>query len=115
MKVFFTPSPKVTEPTASPKVTEPTATPNVTELAPSPEPAVTDTTEPTADIVYFGDIDCNGVIDVTDLTTLAIALVENEPLSGISAKNADVTHNGTVDLADLATLRQYLSKKIEKF
>ena len=62
-----------------------------------------------------GDVDCSGKVDLTDLTTLAISLVDNEPLFNMMEKNADVTGDGKVDLADLATLRQYLSKKITEF
>ena len=61
-----------------------------------------------------GDINLDGKVDVTDLSTLALALVDKEELKGQSAENADVDGDGEVTLADLATIRQYLSKKITK-
>jgi endoglucanase len=90
----------------------------------SPSPDVKDS--PSADVkespsndnpgqTLLGDVDCSGNIDVTDLTTLAVALVDKKELTGQSKLNADVTQDGKVDLTDLATLKQYLSKKITKF
>ena len=61
-----------------------------------------------------GDITLDGNVDLTDLSTLALALVDKEELKGQSEENADVDGDGKVTLADLATLRQYLSKKITK-
>ena len=65
--------------------------------------------------LLLGDVDLSGTIDVTDLSTLSLSLVDKKELKGDSFKNADVTKDGKVDLTDLATLRQYLSKKITKF
>ena len=62
-----------------------------------------------------GDVDCNGIVDITDLSTLALALVDKNELKGQSAKNADVDKDGNVTLADLARMRQLLSKKIKNF
>ena len=93
--------------------TEPTET-----TSPSPEPTKPsdEPTKPSDDPVgLLGDVDLSGTIDVTDLTTLAISIVDKKPLTGQSFKNADVTKDGEVDLTDLATLRQFLSKKIENF
>ena len=59
-----------------------------------------------------GDVDLNGKIDVTDITVLALALVDHEELSENSFRNADVNGDGNVKLDDLATIRQYVSKKI---
>ncbi|MBP1591757.1 MAG: cellulose 1,4-beta-cellobiosidase [Oscillospiraceae bacterium] len=103
------PSPAPTE-TPSPKPTETTS--------PSPDP-----TEPTKPVEsptpseegLLGDVDLSGTIDVTDLSTLSLSLVDKKELKGQSFTNADVTKDGKVDLTDLATLRQYLSKKITKF
>ena len=118
-----TPSPKPTA-TATATTTEPTATATTTT---SPKPTVdpTDTTKPTdspkptestnPNGLLLGDVDLSGTIDVTDLSTLSLSLVDKKELKGDSFKNADVTKDGKVDLTDLATLRQYLSKKITKF
>ena len=91
---------------------EPTESPEST-AANSTDP--TPTSEPTACIgPVIGDIDCDGKIDITDLTELAIALVDRVDLKGQANKNADIDKDGEVTLADLARLRQYLSKKIDK-
>ena len=92
---------------------DPKNTPEQTE---SPEPTETPSDDPLKNAEYIpGDVTCDGIIDVTDLSTLAVALVEHEPLVYMPEKNADVDHDGEVTLADLARLRQYLSKKIESF
>ena len=59
-----------------------------------------------------GDINPDGIIDITDLTTLSISLVGDRELTPLEQKAADVDDDDSVTLADLAKLRQYLSKKI---
>lgn len=61
-----------------------------------------------------GDVNCDGKVDVTDITVLAVALVDNVTLDSQAAANADTDRNGTVHLADLAKLRQYISKQINE-
>ena len=53
-------------------------------------------------------------MDVTDLSTLALSLVDKKDLIGDAFKSADVDGDGTVGLTDLATIRQYISKKIDR-
>jgi hypothetical protein len=63
-----------------------------------------------------GDIDLNGVVDLSDLSMLAVSLMDSsQALTGQGLKNADVNSSGKVDLSDLARLRQFLSHKIDKF
>lgn len=62
--------------------------------------------------VKRGDIDCNGTIDVSDITELSLALIGDTELTNDQKKAADVDGDGEITLADLATLRQYLSKVI---
>ena len=118
------------EPTVSPEPTEspaPTASPKLIESpAPTVPPETTTSPVPTASpdqtaepVIISedtrGDINCDGKLDITDLSALAIALVDREELKGQANKNADIDKDGYVTLADLARLRQYLSKKIESF
>ena len=118
------------EPTVSPEPTEspaPTASPKLIESpAPTVPPETTTSPIPTASpdqtaepVIISedtrGDINCDGKLDITDLSALAIALVDREELKGQANKNADIDKDGEVTLADLARLRQYLSKKIESF
>ena len=80
----------------------------------SPEPTATPSEDPYTFAEYIpGDVTCDGIVDVTDLTTIAVALVERRYFSSTPEKNADVDHDGEVTLADLARIRQYLSKKID--
>ena len=62
--------------------------------------------------VKRGDIDCNGTIDVSDITELSLALIGDTELTNDQKKAADVDGDGEITLADLARLRQYLSKVI---
>jgi len=100
--------------TKTPDPTKPAdpTTPATDPTKPADDPT-TPTSAPTTGLL--GDVDLSGTIDVTDLSTLSLSLVDKKELKGDSAKNADVTKDGKVDLTDLATLRQYLSKKITKF
>jgi hypothetical protein len=98
------------------KANDGTPTPS-TSTSPSPEesPSPSPSPDPSPNTGLLGDVDLSGTIDVTDLTQLALSIVDKKPLTGQSFKNADVTKDGEVDLTDLATLRQFLSKKIENF
>ena len=62
-----------------------------------------------SDLLY-GDVTEDNVVDITDLTTLGLYLLEDKKFSDIQMKKADVVLNGSVDLADLATLKQYIMK-----
>ncbi len=80
--------------------------------------AVTDpTTVPTGTTgaKLLGDVNLDGKIDITDLSVLAIKLVDKKELTGDAKANADVTKDGIVNLQDLATLRQFISKVITEF
>ena len=66
------------------------------------------------DDVLYGDINADGVIDVTDISELSVALVDYIELEAGTARRADVTRDGIVAINDLAVIRQYLSKKIDK-
>ena len=63
--------------------------------------------------VLSGDTDNNGVIDLTDLTDLSLALVGDKELAADQKLAADIDGDGAVTIADLARLQQYLSKKCD--
>lgn len=69
---------------------------------------VNGTTDPTDEYIA-GDINGDGVVDLTDLTTLSLYLLQDIELSEKALKAADVSVNGKVDLADLASLKTKLS------
>ncbi len=62
-----------------------------------------------------GDLNSDGKIDVTDLTILSVHVLCKKEITAETRKAADVDRDGNVNLTDVAGLRQYLSKKIEKF
>ena len=84
---------------------------------PEPEKSEPEKTEPEKtepkEAAPAGDVSGDGKVDVTDLTTISLALLGDLNLTDAQSKLADINHNGKVDLSDLATLRQFLSKKID--
>ena len=64
-------------------------------------------------VVGFGDINYDGTIDITDLTSLSLALLGDSELTEEQKSAADIDGDGVVTLADLARLQQYLSKKVD--
>ena len=75
-------------------------------------PPATDAPETDSTKITKGDITADGIVDVTDLTELSLALIGDRELSDEQMKAADVDDTGEVNLADLAKIRQFLSKKI---
>jgi len=65
--------------------------------------------------ITIGDINSDGVIDLTDLSMLSLHLIGDEKIEGSELKAADVDKNDKVNLSDLARIRQYISKRITKF
>ncbi len=68
-------------------------------------------TKPESEYVH-GDVNLDGMIDVTDITQLGLALVDKVVLDDIHFAYSDADYDGEVNLVDYATLRQYVSKKI---
>ncbi len=91
-----------------------TSTPPATQTT-TPPSAETSNPPANAGEKLLGDVNCDGTVDLTDLSTLSIKLVDKKALTGQSKINADVTKDGEVSLTDLATIRQYLSKVITSF
>ncbi len=60
--------------------------------------------------VICGDINGDGVIDLTDLTYLSLYLIGDKGLSDESLESADVTGDGEVNIADLSHFKQYIAK-----
>lgn len=67
-----------------------------------PEPPQTSTED------LYGDLNADGVADLTDLTLLSLHLLGDAALKDEVVKYADVNADGNVDLADLAHFKQYV-------
>ena len=50
-----------------------------------------------------GDVDDNGIVNITDVTTL-ISAVMSENFSTINADNADMNGDGTINVTDVTLL-----------
>lgn len=116
--------PAVTEPPVTTTVTTTTTATETTTVTTTTTAAETTTatttttaettTAPAPEIVY-GDFDGNGIVDMSDLSNLSLAILDSEVLSEDVLTRMDVTGDGKIDLTDLARLKQYVSKIITKF
>ena len=72
------------------------------------------TTEPvtTTPSTIPGDVNMDGIVDITDAVILGLHLDGDKELSDQALKNADVYKDGTVDVNDKDTLQKYLAKLI---
>ncbi len=69
---------------------------------------VTDTNaEPAAP--EYGEINGDGIVDMTDLSELSLYLLHEKELDDTQKANADADGNGDIDLADLSLMKQYIS------
>lgn len=62
-----------------------------------------------------GDLNFDGKVDVTDLSSLSLNIIGDLNLNAIRNNAADITGDGVVNLCDLARMQQYISKKITEF
>ena len=68
------------------------------------------TAEPVTVNIHYGDVDLNGMVDLTDVTALAKYLLSSVayPLENVEAYlSADVTHDNKVDIHDLSKLIEF--------
>ncbi len=73
------------------------------------------TTQEFGQASMLGDVDCNGVVDLLDLTVLNQHVVKISALEGTALANANVINDGKIDISDLSQLKKYLIKMIDKF
>lgn len=66
--------------------------------------------------LHYGDVDCNGVVDLSDaiLTARYVAEDATVVVSQQGVLNADCAKNGMIDAADLTRILQYLAKLIDE-
>lgn len=60
------------------------------------------------EIAVRGDIDCDGKVTVTDLSTLNQAILHKITLTGILEKSSDIDCDGQITVTDLSTLNQII-------
>ena len=63
----------------------------------------------------MGDVTCDDIVDVRDVTLLNQYIVKMSDLSIEALVNADVIVDGNVDLKDLGQLKKFIIKVIDKF
>ncbi len=71
------------------------------------EPTEPDSTEPTESAVVYGDVNCDGNVDILDVILLNKALLVGENLTEQGRQNADVDRSGSPDSADSLTILKY--------
>jgi hypothetical protein len=59
----------------------------------------------------IGDINCDAVVDLTDLSELSLSLIGEKTLTANQLILADIDENGKVELSDLSRLKQFVSGK----
>ncbi|MBP1565067.1 MAG: dockerin type I repeat-containing protein [Oscillospiraceae bacterium] len=64
------------------------------------------------DLKYtLGDIDSNGVVDLTDLTYLSLYLLKDRDFDEREYASADIQTDGEVNIADLAAFKEAITPK----
>ena len=61
--------------------------------------------------IKYGDLNSDGVSDLSDLTLLSLYLIGDISVSDDVLKVADVYYDGEVNIADLAHFKQYICKE----
>ena len=89
-----------------------TAKPVITTAKPAETTTEPQVTVPNPGSVLYGDVNNDGKVDVTDISTLALILADRKDMTPDQIVRADVTNNGKVELADLARIRQFISRVI---
>ncbi len=93
-----------------------TIIPSVSDVQTEPEvPDVPDVTPSEEPDYILGDVNGDGKVDITDISVMAVKLVDKKPFESPSDKASDVDKDGEVGLTDLTTIKQFVSKVITHF
>lgn len=91
-----------------------TTTTTVAETSTEAGETTTTTTTQTVATLY-GDVDCNGVIEINDIVLLARYIAQDQDIPVISAEglaNANCIQDKNVDSSDLTQIARYLAHLI---
>ncbi len=94
------------EPTEEPTTVEPTTEP--TEAPTTVEPETEETTHVT-DKYMYGDVNKDGVIDISDATLLQKSIVSLSTLDDLSKLLADVNGDGVLTVRDASMIQKYIA------
>lgn len=111
-----TTTPSVTT-TPKPVTTTPKPVTTIPPVTTTPNPVTTKPITTESDFgpvgggssIMYGDINADKTVDLTDLTTLSLALLKDITFNDYQNMAADVNGDGQVTLADLPTLKVYLT------
>ena len=74
-----------------------------------------ETVSETENSVLYGDVDCNGTVNILDVIALNRNLLGKDTLSDQSRKNADVDQNQQVDSVDSLNIMKYIVGLVKVF
>lgn len=109
--VTTTTTTKVTS-TTTKETTKVTTTSATVTTKPVTTTSVTTTKKPDTDNIIYGDINGNGDVDMTDLSTFALIILNEIKPDERQEKCGDIDGDGKLTIADLSSCKQFVSKKI---
>jgi len=59
----------------------------------------------------FGDLNSDGICDITDLSMLSLYLLDDMEFSKSQLKTADINSDERINLSDLAQMKRFLMRK----
>ena len=95
---------------------EPEVTTTTTTTATTTTPTTTTTTEPAPIASLYGDVDCNGKVEINDVVLLSRYVAQDATAKAPSADgllNADCYYDGTIDSGDITAIARYLAHLID--
>ncbi|MGN0621201.1 MAG: dockerin type I domain-containing protein [Porcipelethomonas sp.] len=93
------------------KTTQTTVTTTVVTEVPTDTPTVSGTVDP--DKMMYGDVDCNGSVEIADVVTLNKYILDNSTsVTAQGLANADCEYNQKVEMSDSAKIVNFLAKII---
>ena len=60
------------------------------------------------DIVIYGDVNGDGVIDLVDFVAIKRAILNVSQPEGVHFEAADIIHDGSIDLMDFVAIKRHI-------